>query len=345
MSNLKDETVTVSGFYVQSPGYYGVPIPDMAFLKWYGCREQFHSHSDVTPTPVFFYSHKPGQRERIAAYIARIEQKLGLTIPTMFTPTTNPSITKVEPSPFWPKQSLRYNLLTVFLRACLELTDKHDTDGKVDAVVREYGYYKQTKEAIEYFLNGHTWSLHRTSGWVKTFSKNWVGVDMTPEALATRLRKPRPWEASEAEVVAETGLPVSAPIEPVVHPPAPAITIPSTPVQPQMVGESTGPPPSLLGRETLLDEMQRRMWTRRTPMTEHFPARPITADTIQNPAAGLTLAQQEAVRFFNLDSMPVVPDETLATEIAITPAPGSLQDQQDDATIERVSRRFRTWHS
>jgi hypothetical protein len=170
-----------------------VTIPTGKFAyQWYGCREEF-AQCCKSQYNGFLFSHPDKTTEDIAEFVERFEILMEqgrrrpihrsefAKITTQGARKDDHTITWVAPGPFWLKQDMRHQLLTVLLRCALwgytARKEEDPTTGDFfQALYNSYKYATTTRTAISRFLDGHTWYTGDASGgaqgWIHAFGKH-----------------------------------------------------------------------------------------------------------------------------------------------------------------------------
>lgn len=130
------------------------------FTEWYNCRDSFHYHWDKSFHKEFYYARPI---EPIRNVIRQIEKRLNLVFKTSIQPTNWGNVTWIKPSRFWRNQAIRMSLFTILMRVVSHY------QGNLDEAMDCDPYAKNTKEAIDYFLDGNCWYVGKENGWYQQF--------------------------------------------------------------------------------------------------------------------------------------------------------------------------------
>lgn len=133
--------------------------------KWVSCRDAFQSESSNIKKFLFVQGLNKGLN--VIAFIDKVEIILGVHPKTCMGLTQRKDIIWIEPSSWWTKSGMRRSLFTILLRAGRNY--KRSKDNFKEALF-SIEYTKDTKFAVERFLNGYTKYQGRTSGWLNQFS-------------------------------------------------------------------------------------------------------------------------------------------------------------------------------
>ncbi len=155
------------------PGQYSV---DGQELDWQNCRENFSkifNHDNVG----LFFSHEPGEEDRISSFIDKTEEILiraalqNINKSKFFKTNLNFALW-VEPSRFWMSCPMKRSLFTLLLR-CGCNYDYVNYENALYSI----GYSQSTKKAIQRFLYGFTEFKYKGEsfegigkGWASYFS-------------------------------------------------------------------------------------------------------------------------------------------------------------------------------
>ncbi|RDJ35288.1 MAG: hypothetical protein DWQ19_10765 [Crenarchaeota archaeon] len=182
LDNLSDEIVS---FWWPCPSYYRAQIVYGVFsgkyVNWNSCRESFHTLVDSN-TKRFLIKHSTKTTPRdIAAFIGRIERKLGIKPNSMttFCITNETRTICVYPSSFWTRHGMRFSLFTILLRAAKKYKC---SKRNYRETLESNAYIKRTKKAVDRFLQGNTkcnttQHSYAYSGWLSTFSRNQLDLN------------------------------------------------------------------------------------------------------------------------------------------------------------------------
>jgi hypothetical protein len=133
--------------------------------NWIYCRDSFHYHFNNTKQLIF--SHPAHAGKRIAAFINEFEKRMKHEKLTICGPTNLSRITWVQPAQFWLNKNIRKSLFTCLLRAGARYNPE---ENNFDEALNSVNYLSRTKEAVEWFLKGHTWPKKNTNGgWYDSF--------------------------------------------------------------------------------------------------------------------------------------------------------------------------------
>ena len=132
--------------------------------EWLYCREYFQEES--TGIRRMLFCHTAHRCKNIAAFIFQIENKLNIDEKTIIGPTQRYNISWIRLSPWWSSTSMKRSLFTIFLRCGVFYKIKEDNFE--DAVFSSI-YTKNTKYAVQRFLEGNTRYNGKKSGWYNQF--------------------------------------------------------------------------------------------------------------------------------------------------------------------------------
>jgi hypothetical protein len=147
-------------------------------VTWDTCRETFafrFNQPTVYKGDTTCFLFKAKNRKNVKNFIAEFEKRLKVKSKSILLDTTKDGIILVQPSKFWLSDKIRMGLLTILLRCGSAYTDESSFD---DTIV-SYKYGKDTKLAIDRFLQGFTKCKHplyvsgqnlRTSPWRNIFA-------------------------------------------------------------------------------------------------------------------------------------------------------------------------------
>lgn len=139
---------------------YDVGIANFGYIKksgnteiisWGSCRDSFQITPNKELENGFFFSHKNTSYDN-AAFITKVENLLGLEN-SVFSLTTVASVTFVKASPWWFSMPIRKSFFSMMIKCALSYN--RETDNFENALYSSI-YSKETKEAIQKFLNGYT---------------------------------------------------------------------------------------------------------------------------------------------------------------------------------------------
>jgi hypothetical protein len=132
--------------------------------QWYECREIWHY--ELKDLPLFFYSHISGKTRAVAAFITKVENILDVRPRSHIGPTQRKTICWVEPSSWWTRLAMRRSLFTILLRVAQHY---HTEEDNFRDALYSHHYTKNTRYAVERFLNGYTHYTGRKRGWYNQF--------------------------------------------------------------------------------------------------------------------------------------------------------------------------------
>jgi len=125
--------------------------------EFIACRERFQTIShDITR---IIFTHKRRCGPSIAAFIDTFENKLEFNKKSIFGPTQREDVTWLVASRWWVSHNIRRSLFTALLREGQNYNIKKDNFKKVlfsDYYGRRNYYTRQTRKAVERFLEGYT---------------------------------------------------------------------------------------------------------------------------------------------------------------------------------------------
>ncbi len=169
LDDKKVQTITTP-----PPGYFAVHRNPLA---WQRCREQFEARFTET-TRGFYFSHQVNHGSRVAEFISKTEDVLGLSNDnrTLYATTNRSFALWIEPSEFWKSCRMKRSLFTILLR-CGKGYDKEKDN--YEEMLYEEKYVFDTEKAIQRFLFGFTDFVEdeialgneykKQKGWVNTF--------------------------------------------------------------------------------------------------------------------------------------------------------------------------------
>lgn len=152
------------GVYTTSPGCFGTLIKDQ--IKWWGCREQFHTYVDPQRLGNYFFTHPPGQTDNIADFISYVENHFKIDR-SNFMYTDKPTLMWVEASPWWLESAMKHSFYTICLRAGMNWY--RDGKRRWDEVLHGHPYLAATRFATQRFLDGFTEYTGNIRGWRQQF--------------------------------------------------------------------------------------------------------------------------------------------------------------------------------
>lgn len=162
------EVIRIDTPYRPGPGSYCKPKEfsngRWTVHQWFYCREIWHGHLYLLK--LFFYSHRNGRGDNVAAFMRKVEDMLHVYPRSEFGPTQRKTIMWVRPSVWWTKPTMRRSLFTILLRA----GEKYNPalDNFYDALYSD-PYTDNTRYAVARFLNGHTIYKGKRKGWYNQF--------------------------------------------------------------------------------------------------------------------------------------------------------------------------------
>jgi hypothetical protein len=181
----KNNKAVILGKTKPEEGTYGVLMEGHLetgnwFLReWMFCRDHLQRHKINR----FIYAtsdHKP-----VAAFIQKIEDQLKLGERTQFGPTQVDLAMWIKPAKFWLEYAMRRSLFTALIRAGNNYNRKEDN---FEEALWSEDYLKDTKYAVQRFLNGYTRYTGKKSGWHNQFYANgtfeWDVTAPPPPTLA-----------------------------------------------------------------------------------------------------------------------------------------------------------------
>lgn len=142
--------------------------------EWLYCREYFQDESAGIRR--FLFCHKQNKCKNIALFIHKIENKLNLTERSIIGPTQRNNISWIRVCSWWTCTSMKRSLFTLLLRCGQNYKIYQDN---FDESLFSIMYTKETKYAVQRFLDGHTRYTGKKKGWYKQFSGN-DGITISP---------------------------------------------------------------------------------------------------------------------------------------------------------------------
>lgn len=157
-------------------------------LNTYTCRETFATQwgrAVRNGSDKMSLTASTKNRKKIVKFFEKLEDKLELKVRTTFHYIANRSTGLIiEPSKWWLRSAMRRSIFTIFLRA-----GKH-YKSNFDAAIQSQQYFQRTKNAVNRFLDGHTYYRGRSGGWVNVF--NYAGKAKVKQQLKSEAeRQPR----------------------------------------------------------------------------------------------------------------------------------------------------------
>lgn len=149
---------------------------------WYLCRDIFHNI--LFNLKIFFMCHENGKGESIAAFMQKIETKLGVEPRSEFGPTQKKTVMWIRPSKWWISYGMRRSLFTCFLRAGVNYNIDKDN---FDECIAKNKYLSKTPYALKKFMAGFTKYTGRKRGWYKQF----CDLNPTPDEIDKLLIMPQ----------------------------------------------------------------------------------------------------------------------------------------------------------
>jgi len=165
-------------------------------ISWVSCREVWSGYF-TSKMEEFLFTHKPWAGEKIAEFFELVEKRLKLKKNHTFFETTNlHNVILVKPSGWWRKYRIRRELFTVLLRSAQNYTGN---PADFEKALFSYDYAKQTKPAVEKFMEGFTLMKKSAirNGWRDTFFKR-------PDASKDLIKPPAKKIAEAIEGIVDT---------------------------------------------------------------------------------------------------------------------------------------------
>jgi hypothetical protein len=144
------------------------PDGTLVAMEWLYCREYFQDESQGIRR--FLFCHKPNKSKNIAAFMNKVEERLGLFKRSVVGPTQRNNISWIRSSLWWTSTSMKRSLFTILLRCGQNYHPK--IDDFEDALFSVL-YTKHTEFAVRRFLEGHTRYTGKRRGWYNQF--RWGG--------------------------------------------------------------------------------------------------------------------------------------------------------------------------
>jgi len=177
-----------------APGYFGV-IAGNQPIRWYHCRENFHTIGDPERVCKYFYGHTPnnvngsGKGTDVANFIYHLENCLGLVNKSSFHYTQDQGVCCVQMAAWWADQRMRCNFFSMALRASLLWNRQARQDMRTVLLMQPYA--ATTVNAVDRFLGGCTHYTGNIVGWHRSFTGYYNGnVPPTVAQLNALLVKP-----------------------------------------------------------------------------------------------------------------------------------------------------------
>ena len=132
--------------------------------EWLYCREYFQEESSGIRRMLF--CHTAHRCKNIAAFVSQLENKLGIEEKTIIGPTQRYNISWIRLSPWWSSTSMKRSLFTIFLRCGVfyKIKDNNFEDAVFSSI-----YTRNTRYAVQRFLEGNTRYTGKKSGWYNQF--------------------------------------------------------------------------------------------------------------------------------------------------------------------------------
>ena len=169
-TNNVGDMVYIDTQYRPSIGSFGKPKlcegDRYVVTTWHHCREIWHNQ--MYNAKLFFYVHPAARNKSLSTFFGKIEDKLNLSIRTVFGPTQKKTILYVKPSKWWLRYAMRRSLFTILMRSSCAYD--FELDNFQDALYSNY-YASKSRNAIEHFLNGNTVYTGKKRGWFKQFGE------------------------------------------------------------------------------------------------------------------------------------------------------------------------------
>lgn len=127
------------------------------------CREMFQAVFRQATENLVYY-HPDNERQRIAEFIWKLEDTLGIKHHTRIGPTQRPNYTWFHICSFWLQQPMRRSFFTAALRAA-----RYYNGNNFKTALYSVRYFTETKPATERFLKGFSWYTGRVTGWQNAF--------------------------------------------------------------------------------------------------------------------------------------------------------------------------------
>lgn len=129
--------------------------------NWQSCREVWHRIG--RREKFFLYSHEISKGKTISNFITALEKRLGLRKFTVIGPTQRKTISWIKPASWWISGAMRNSFFTIALRA------GYNYKGNFEEALFEHIYFRETRYAVERFLNGYNRYSGKMSGWYHQF--------------------------------------------------------------------------------------------------------------------------------------------------------------------------------
>lgn len=154
MKKQKEDLVKVpTSTYRNITGALGL-INNNGAIEWERCRDRFQTATD-NGAKSFLFFHKNNVGQDVIDFIRTFEQACNCPPDQELDMkrTTDKNVLWIGMSDWW-RYRVRRSLLTALLRCGQEFTDK--TGPGFVAALNSQPYLSQTKDAVEYFMSGHT---------------------------------------------------------------------------------------------------------------------------------------------------------------------------------------------
>jgi len=139
-----------------------------AYVEWYSCLDSFQyawgrNKKHCWEGGGFFYCDP---KRNVRPFISQVERALRLRRKTKIYNANVRDVCGILPAPFWQKYEMRMSLFAVLVRAAEHYDPKV---GWVECLLK-HPCAQETKEAIDYFFDGHTICRDCHFGWCYAFN-------------------------------------------------------------------------------------------------------------------------------------------------------------------------------